>query len=235
MNQEPKLIPTWLPVGWESKQVLLDIYYIEGELPVPAVEPKLGHCVAYQYNATKDTTQVVFRPVVPPGEYLQSYVYSLFQALVPNPYTAGSWLDLPGKWDAESLSFKINQHWYNRDDLEAHKQFNGTIGRAWEPEEVVEHYAKQLNAMAVDWAETPNQTPLERTQGMVHSTLAMLSGNSLGVPGARFILSVADEDREYHLERGQNFYVPGMEIDPYDINNACNRLRNEATSGMPKD
>jgi hypothetical protein len=231
------LLKTWLPIGFDLKQIQVDVDYVTIPRKDWVGDAIIKPTVMFVYYPEEDYTYV--RLAVGLGSKIEvpNYVYSIIEALVKDrsPYSLDNQFELQGEWTAESLNHAINKHWYNRDDLEAHNHYNGTVGREWEAGEVVEHYAKQLNAMAFEWAEAPNKTPLERTQGVVSSTLSMLAGSSVGVPGARLILSVADEDREYNLERGENFYVPGMEIDPYDINNVCNRLRKEATSGMPKD
>lgn len=79
--------------------------------------------------------------------------------------------------------------------------------RPWTPEEVAEKLIHQSLAMADYWAGLKDRTPNEMTRGVVFSMLAMLDGSNVCLPMFDLTPVSAEEDKEYHTSRGENYYV----------------------------
>ena len=60
------------------------------------------------------------------------------------------------------------------------------------------------------WAELPSKTPQERCDGLAFSILNIIDGNTMKLPSMDINLAPHPEDREYHIELGENWYEPGM-------------------------
>lgn len=78
--------------------------------------------------------------------------------------------------------------------------------RAWTKEEVCDKFVKHLMVAAREWANYPNKTPLERTEGLVHTMLATIDGCSLGIPALDLVPQPHEEDKEFHISEGENYF-----------------------------
>ncbi len=80
--------------------------------------------------------------------------------------------------------------------------------RAYTADEARKIFIDHLKVLAVYWGNLPNKTPLERTEGMLHSVLVTLDGGAGFLPAYDVIPSPHSEDKEFHISRGENYYVP---------------------------
>lgn len=80
--------------------------------------------------------------------------------------------------------------------------------RAYTAEEVREQFLSHLRNLARYWADLPNKTPLERTEGMLFSVLTTIDGGTLAVPAMDLIPLPHPEDKEYFISEGENYYEP---------------------------
>lgn len=78
--------------------------------------------------------------------------------------------------------------------------------RAWTAEEAREKFINHLKCIARYWANLPDQTPLERTEGMLFSVLVTLDGGSGGMPAFDLIPCPHPEDKEFCISEGENYY-----------------------------
>lgn len=78
--------------------------------------------------------------------------------------------------------------------------------RAWTSDELCKKFVKQIEIIAREWARYPDKTPLERTEGMAHSVLALIDGCTLVFPAINLVPSPHDEDKAFHISEGENFF-----------------------------
>jgi len=83
--------------------------------------------------------------------------------------------------------------------------------RAYTAEEITREYLQQMMGVAAYWARKPDQTPLQMCEGVVFSILCALDGSSV-LPGTKTLVAPHPEDKQYHIENGENWYEPGTEI-----------------------
>lgn len=82
--------------------------------------------------------------------------------------------------------------------------------RAYTAEEVTDIFLEHLRRTARYWAGLPEQTPLQKCEGVVFSILAMLDGDAMGLPAIDLVLHPHEEDKEFHRSQGSNWFEPGM-------------------------
>lgn len=85
------------------------------------------------------------------------------------------------------------------------------MSRAYTAEEVRQQVYEHLRLMAKYWADLPGLEAHARTDGLVFSVLTMLDG-SANLPVMDLVVRSSDEDKAYHMERGENFYADGTVI-----------------------
>lgn len=81
--------------------------------------------------------------------------------------------------------------------------------RAYTAEEVTNGFLEELRRLAQYWARLPDQTPLEKCEGLLFSILAVIDGDS-GLPGVDLVLRPHPDDKEFHRLEGSNWFEPGM-------------------------
>jgi len=54
----------------------------------------------------------------------------------------------------------------------------------------------------------PSRSVFDAMTGLMHSTLALLDGCNMSVPGFQLIPYAADEDKQYLIDQGENYYTP---------------------------
>lgn len=84
--------------------------------------------------------------------------------------------------------------------------------RAYTPEEVRDTLLNSIRETAKYWAEQPNKTPLEIANGVAFSILATLDGCQVGCPGFSLKVAVHEDDKQYHKDRGENWYKNGQSL-----------------------
>jgi hypothetical protein len=79
--------------------------------------------------------------------------------------------------------------------------------RAYTSEEVTEQVMEQICHDIHYWQTQPNCGSMEnRVEGVIHSTLAMLDGCKLRLPAFDLVPDVHEDDKDYHIENGENYY-----------------------------
>jgi len=81
--------------------------------------------------------------------------------------------------------------------------------RAWTADETAERLVEKMVHMGQYWATNPNcGTMEERVSGAMFSALSNLDGGSLDLPAFDLIPTPHEDDKEWHIERGENYYDP---------------------------
>jgi hypothetical protein len=81
--------------------------------------------------------------------------------------------------------------------------------RAYTSEEVVDQFMESVAHRIRYWQTHPNCGTMEdRVSGVVHSLFAILDGRTLPFPAFDLVPAPCDGDKEYHLEKGENYYDP---------------------------
>lgn len=78
--------------------------------------------------------------------------------------------------------------------------------------ELRENFLSFLRHRAHYWANVPNVSELERTQGMAHSMLVIFDGCS-GLPAFDIVVRPHEDDKQYCIDNEEDYYVDGMEIE----------------------
>lgn len=78
--------------------------------------------------------------------------------------------------------------------------------------EVREEFLSKLRELAIYWANTEGTTSLEKCEGVVFSILNIFDGTSCGLPAMDISLSPHESDKEYAIEKSENWYESGMVI-----------------------
>lgn len=88
--------------------------------------------------------------------------------------------------------------------------------RAYTEEEVREMFLKHMWAMVDYWATVEGKdspkTVRDRLSGLMHSMLTTLDGCSMGLPGFEVRPHPHESDKEYHQERGENWFPSDVDI-----------------------
>jgi hypothetical protein len=84
--------------------------------------------------------------------------------------------------------------------------------RAWTEEEIREKFFKQIKLILSEWRSYPNKTELERINGIIFSIMAMLDGSSIDIPAFKVIPMPHEDDKEYHVKKGENYYPDDVDI-----------------------
>jgi hypothetical protein len=66
--------------------------------------------------------------------------------------------------------------------------------------------------MAEYWASLTYKTPEERCKGLVFSILVVLDGGNAGFPALDISLSPHPDDKQFHIDQGDNWFESGMII-----------------------
>lgn len=81
--------------------------------------------------------------------------------------------------------------------------------RPWTSDETADQIVSHCARMAEYWATTPNGGTLEeRCHGVAFSLLSGLDGSSMNIPPFDLVPSADESDRDYHIENGENYYIP---------------------------
>jgi hypothetical protein len=84
--------------------------------------------------------------------------------------------------------------------------------REYTQEEVKEMFLEKARSIAKYWAEQPNQSPLERTEGAIFSLPVILDGEDVDLPGFQVFPNVGEEDKEYRISNGENWFPEDCDI-----------------------
>lgn len=100
--------------------------------------------------------------------------------------------------------------------------------RAWTKEELCDRFVKHLMVAAREWANCPDKTPLERTEGLVHTVLATIDGCSMMFPTLNLVPDPHDEDKEYNISEGFNYFDKEPINDCISLRYLINKHKNKS-------
>lgn len=75
------------------------------------------------------------------------------------------------------------------------------------------------------WGELAGKTTEEKLSGLVFSIFSMMDGSTMDIPGIDLVMCPHPTDREYHIEKGENYFKRGMRISTAMHEEYCRRLR----------
>ena len=82
------------------------------------------------------------------------------------------------------------------------------MSRAYTPEEVRDMFLQHVKQIVTYWATLEGSHSIEdRCDGVAFSILSTLDGASPGLPALDLIPSPHPEDRAYHKQNGENYFV----------------------------
>lgn len=82
--------------------------------------------------------------------------------------------------------------------------------RAFTKEETREHFLDHVRALVHYWGRLPDKTPLERCEGLAFSMLVTFDGGSAGMPAIDLAIQPHEDDKQFHIDDGSNWYEPGL-------------------------
>lgn len=86
--------------------------------------------------------------------------------------------------------------------------------RAYTEDEIRTMLLRHMRSLAKYWAttkldrkfETKEAEMIDRCEGVVHSILTTLDGCSIVLPGFQIIPNPHPDDKQYHLDHGENYF-----------------------------
>lgn len=92
--------------------------------------------------------------------------------------------------------------------------------RAYTSEELRDKFLQEVRTIANHWARLPDRDPAtgtiftakERCDGVAWSILSLLDGETLDIPGIDLVFQPSEEDKQYHIENGENWVEPGTVV-----------------------
>lgn len=87
------------------------------------------------------------------------------------------------------------------------------MSRAITKEEARETFLEQIKTIVDYWSELEQPKSVkDRCDGVAFSILAMIDGCSVGIPALDISISPHPDDKQYHIDNGENWYEDGMVI-----------------------
>lgn len=80
------------------------------------------------------------------------------------------------------------------------------MSREHTQKEIQDMFLEHIRGITSYWANLPNKTPEERTNGVAFSILALLDGVSADLPAFEVIPVPHPSDKAFHQEEGTNYY-----------------------------
>lgn len=86
------------------------------------------------------------------------------------------------------------------------------MSKAKSAEEVRNELLAAIRRTAAGWAAVPDKTPAERCDGLAFSLLTIFDGETLGLPAFDISPAPHEDDKQYHIDLGEDWYEAGMVI-----------------------
>ena len=86
------------------------------------------------------------------------------------------------------------------------------MSRAITKEEAREEFLKQVKALVAYWAEIEKETVIEQLDGLAFSILNIFDGSTMIFPTLDIVIRPHEDDKEYCIDVGENYYEDGMAI-----------------------
>jgi len=81
-----------------------------------------------------------------------------------------------------------------------------SIPRAKTVEEVREEFLSHVRMLASYWADLPNKNARAKCEGVAFSILSAIDGCSMSLPAFDMIPHPHEEDKQYYIDNGENWY-----------------------------
>ncbi len=78
--------------------------------------------------------------------------------------------------------------------------------------EVREEFIEYAKTIARYWSTMENKTDVEKCEGVVFSILNIFDGSTMSLPAMDIVLRPHEEDKQYCIENGEDWYEDGMVI-----------------------
>ena len=90
------------------------------------------------------------------------------------------------------------------------------MSREYTLEEMQEQFIGHIHALIDYWEnESRASTTKEKLEGLAFSILTAIDGESLAVPGYQLIPVTSEENKEYYISQGENYYPEDTDIAGY--------------------
>jgi len=87
------------------------------------------------------------------------------------------------------------------------------MSRAYTKEEARKKFLDQIHNTVDHWEnESRAETSKEKLDGLAFSILSMIDGSTMQIPSINIVLNPHTDDKEYHQEKGTNWFEEGMII-----------------------
>jgi hypothetical protein len=86
------------------------------------------------------------------------------------------------------------------------------MSREYTRDEVREKLINHIRALVDYWAQVENRATHEKLSGLAFSILNILDGGSAGVPGFLLIPHPHPEDKQFHIDNGENWFPNEIDI-----------------------
>ncbi len=83
------------------------------------------------------------------------------------------------------------------------------MSKEYTQEEITDRFMKQVTGIARYWGDIGSD-PKKAAEGAIFSMLVLLDGESAGHPGCALFVNPHPDDKEYHIDNGEDYY-PGFE------------------------
>ena len=84
--------------------------------------------------------------------------------------------------------------------------------RAYTAEEMRAQFLSVVRGYVDYWENLPGKSVHERLEGLAFSILVVLDGEAVDFPGCDVIPRTHPDDKEWHIERGENWFPEGVDI-----------------------
>lgn len=93
------------------------------------------------------------------------------------------------------------------------------MSKAKNAEEVKGELLEYIRMIASEWSRYPDKTPKERCDGTAFSILTMIDGCSAGLPAFDLLVSPHEDDKQFDIDNGDDYYEPKMMVNDCMLHN----------------
>lgn len=87
------------------------------------------------------------------------------------------------------------------------------MSREYTEEEMQREFVEHIHAL-IDYWENEDRAPTtkEKLEGLAFSILTAIDGEAMAVPGYKLIPITSEEDKQYYISQGENYYPEDTDI-----------------------
>lgn len=85
------------------------------------------------------------------------------------------------------------------------------MSRAYTKQEARTQVLEQIRHIAQYWANLPDKTPLQRTEGMAHTMLGIFDGVGC-LPAFDIVIRPHEDDKQFYIDEDEDYFEDGMVI-----------------------